>query len=87
MEDEYIKALVTKYALTSGIKIFEGCVCHSINSGMFRYGTLGFAHGNDWHRTSESAVARAEEMRKKKISSLKKSIEKMEKLEFKLSEF
>lgn len=39
--------------------------------------------GNDWHRTKESAIAKAEEMRKKKIASLKKQIEKLEKMEFK----
>ena len=84
MEDEEIKAWVTKYALTNGIKSFPGKVCHNISSEMFRYGTLGSAYGKDWHRTSETAIARAEEMRKAKIASLKKSIEKLEKLEFKI---
>lgn len=46
------------------------------------YGTVYF-HGNEWHKSRESAIAKAEEMRKKKIASLKKQIEKLEKMEFK----
>lgn len=38
--------------------------------------------GKEWHRTRESAVAKAEEMRCKKIDSLKKQIEKLEKKRF-----
>lgn len=39
-------------------------------------------HGNEWHRTREEAVARAEQMRAAKIASLKKQIAKLEKLSF-----
>lgn len=83
MKNECIKAWVTKYALTEGILLVEGEVCHSISSGMLSYGRHGTAHGKDWHRTPEAALARAEDMRKKKIASLRKSIEKMERLTFK----
>ena len=83
MENEHIKAWVTKYALTEGISLVDGEVCHGISSGMLSYGRYGTAHGKDWHRTPEAAIARAEEMRKKKIASLRKSIAKMEALAFK----
>lgn len=83
MNYEKIKAWVTKYALSDGIKLVDGEVCHHISSEMLRYDNHGSAHGNDWHRTPEAALERAEEMRKAKIASLHKSIAKMQKLEFK----
>ena len=45
----------------------------------------GYFHGEgrEWHRTKESAIDKAEEMRKKKIETMKKQIEKLEKMEFK----
>lgn len=38
--------------------------------------------GKEWHRTKESAIAKAEEMRKKKIASLQKQIKKLENINF-----
>lgn len=87
MKNERIKAWITKYALTDGITVVDAEVCHDINSGMIAYGDVGYgsqhAHGKDWHRTPEAALARAEDMRKAKIASLRKSIEKMERMTFK----
>ena len=64
----------------------EGDVCHETSSSMLewtsRYGGTATAHGKDWHRTPEAALARAEEMRLAKIESLKKSIKKLEGLKF-----
>lgn len=81
---ERITAWVTKYALTEGIEVVDAEV--SGDGDMIAYGNIGYdsqyAYGNAWHRTPESAVARAEEMRKAKIASLKKSIKKMESLVF-----
>lgn len=86
MEDEHIKAWVTKYALTSGISCVEGTVCHGSSGRMLRYTRPGciqeYAHGDDWHRTPEAALARAEEMRRAKIVSLKKNMSKLETLTF-----
>lgn len=82
MKKENIKAWITKYALTEGIEVVDAEVCHDINSGMISYGRGLYAHGKDWHRTPEAALARAEEMRKAKIVSLRKSIEKMERMTF-----
>ena len=81
METERINAWVTKNALTEGILLVEGEVCHRVSSDMLSYAS-STAHGKDWHRTPEGALARAEEMRKKKIASLRKSIKKMEALVF-----
>ena len=41
-----------------------------------------YFHGNDWHRTPLDAITRAEEMRVKKIASLRKSLAKMESMTF-----
>lgn len=80
MEYEKVIAWVTKYALTEGIQLLEGNVRHeisfwpdAIHPGFF---------GKDWHRTPESALAMAEEMRLAKIESLKKSIKRLEALQF-----
>lgn len=81
---ERIKAWITKHALTEGIEVVDAEVCG--DGGMIAYGNVGYgsqyAHRKDWHRTPEAALARAEEMRKAKIASLKKSIAKMEALTF-----
>ena len=82
MKDEKIKAWITRYALTSGIQVVNAVVCHSVNSTMISYGGMSSAHGKDWHRTQTDALERAEEMRKAKIISLKKSIKKLESLTF-----
>lgn len=77
-----MKAWITKYALTKGIleKEVEDC-----GDGMVRESGNHFPtyyHRTDWHKDKESAIAKAEEMRKKKIASLKKQIEKLEKMKF-----
>ena len=83
MAKEFITAWVTKHALSDGIKVVKGEVCHDISSTMLSWEPCGMAHGKDWHRTPEAALVRAEEMRKAKIASLRKSISKMEALQFK----
>lgn len=85
MSNEQIKAWVTKYALTEGILVVDAEVTHYDTGTMLRWaGWNNRAHGNDWHRTPEAALARAEEMRKTKIASLKKSIAKLEAMVFTL---
>ena len=81
-EDEKITAWVTKYALTLGIKKVDGIIPHAISSGMLCYGDRETAHGNDWHRTEDEAIAKAEQMRVKKIAALEKQIAKLKKLSF-----
>lgn len=78
---------ITKYALSGGI--FEREVddfsggdvlvksAHGINGVTFYFG-----EGREWHRTREGAIKRAEEMRVKKIASLREQITKLEKMEF-----
>ena len=79
-----MKVWITKYALTDGIIEAEGepyglervsaswdngCRCNDFEQG-------------EWFDTKERAIKKAEEMRQKKIESLKKQIEKLEEMRF-----
>lgn len=80
LEKEHFTAYITKYALTSGI--LEVQAEWTEGSDMVTYKTAGssfmqFAHKNDWWRDVDSAKARVEVMRTKKIASLNKSVMKM----------
>lgn len=79
-----MKAWITKYALTTGIfeitaEITEDGAAYDMHTSI---PTFFHGEGREWHRTKESAIAKAEEMRKKKIASLKKQIEKLEGMKF-----
>ncbi len=83
-----MKAFVTKHALTKGIFEVEGSNSPdyprmlSVQLGPGGWIENYHGEGRDWHRTRESALLRAEEMRKAKIASLKKQIKKLESLSF-----
>lgn len=84
MSEQLFEIWATKYALTEGIQHLKAGRClHSPNmvyvpsNGYYLHG-----EGRDWHRTEEAAKARAEAMRKAKIQSLKRSIQKLQKLSF-----
>lgn len=74
---------ITKYALTLGINQLE--VEKRADSDMVIGKTWNdhyHGEGREWHRTYESALAKAEEMRLKKIESLKKQLAKYEEMRF-----
>lgn len=82
------KVFITRYALTSGIREVEA----EIEKSSSRFGnipdyvtinawTLCYI-GKDAFLKKEDAIKKAEEMRKRKIASLLKQIEKLEKLIF-----
>lgn len=81
------KVFITKYALTSGISEINAEVketpehfkkrCYVRTNGLIQ----GF-YNDDFHLTKEEALIDAEKKRKKKIESLKKQIEKLERLTF-----
>lgn len=82
-----MKVWITKYALTTGIYEAEVEDGHRDSivvtvPRIWFYVEHFHGEGKDWHRTKESAVARAESMRIKKIASLKKSLSAFEKLRF-----
>ena len=84
VEGEKIKAWLTKHALTSGIEVVDAEVFEDGQRISYTKPRcfLEFAHGKDWHRTPAAALARAEEMRKTKIASMRKRIAKIEAMTF-----
>lgn len=79
-----MKAWITKYALTQGIserdiRSFDDETAEDITGGHLR---AQYYHKGEWHKSRSVAIAKAEEMRNKKIASLKKQIEKLENMKF-----
>ena len=85
-----IKVWITKYALLRGIFEIEGLELGEEYNNTFAVKTPRFPlscedyfiRNGDWHRTKESAIKKAEEMRDKKIKSLKSEIEIFNKMKF-----
>lgn len=81
-EDALMKVYITKYALSSGIFEAEGELSQH-DSNYFRVpGAYMSFDSSEWHRSFESAVSKAEEMRKKKIASLQNQVVKLQKMTF-----
>lgn len=82
---DIFEAWVTKYVLTAGIQRVR--VRHS-GIGDMVTADRRFSHqnyhgeGKDWHRTPEAAVARAEEVRRRKVKSLQASLDKLQARDF-----
>ena len=88
---------VTKWALTQGILKMEA---DKTDETIYPNRTVGTAsvpgnpgksytqnfHGNEWHPTMSQAIERAEEMRRRKIVSLQKQMEKLQNLKFDIEE-
>jgi hypothetical protein len=85
LESKQFNGWVTKYALSAGLNLVS---MREVGNGMVKYqspyGLTVYLHGEgrEWHRDLPSAVKRAEEMKLKKIASLKKQIKKLEELKF-----
>jgi hypothetical protein len=82
-----VKVFITTYALTSGIievEAEQSLVCPTMVNWNIPGEYYGHAHGEgrNWHRTKDAAIAKAESMRLAKITSLKRSIKKLEALKF-----
>lgn len=79
-----MKVFITKYVLTTG-KIFQ-IDAQLMDSGMVkcnnpqRYSEYYYGEGNEWHRTPEAALVKAEEMRAKKLVALERSRKKIQNL-------
>lgn len=78
-----MKVYITKYALSDGILEKDAEECDRF-PGMIRTDDGAHFHGEgkDWTRKKEAAAAREEEMKAKKIKSLKKQVEKLERMKF-----
>jgi hypothetical protein len=92
-EKKIITAWITKYALTQGIIKAEVEECGDASGefgGMILYKRSGeswpqyfHGEGKEWHRTYESALKKADEMRQARIKSLQEQITKLQGVEFK----
>ena len=83
-----MKVYITKYALTKGIIEKEVEPNTSISDKMvteIKNGHRNSYHKPFWYESKEEAIAHAEILRKAKLNSLKKSISKIEKLDFKIT--
>lgn len=79
---------ISKYALTKGIYPAKCEEPSPSTPGLIvghsgRWSEYYHGEGRDWHRTEADAIAKAETMRTRKIDSLRKQIDKLEKLSFK----
>lgn len=79
-----MKVWITKYALTDGIIEADVESCSSnIASVSWDNGTRCMnLHCSECYLSKEFAIKQAEEVRQKKIASLKKQIEKLERMRF-----
>lgn len=74
-----MKAIITKYALTSGVQVLEGV---EPSSGVFacrdREGHLWQFTGCDWHKDKSSALGRVINMVVQKRDSLHKQLAELD---------
>jgi len=80
-----MKVYITKYALTKGIQEMNAEEDLYRDADLTRvavHGPAGYTyfHGEDWHRERGRAVARVEEMKRRKIASLKKKLRELEEM-------
>ena len=82
-----MKVWISKFAFSKGIYELDVepsltspsmVVCKYANS----FPEYFHGEGKEWHRTRDSAVRKAEEMRTRKIAALKRQLSKLEKLSF-----
>lgn len=76
-----MKVFITKYALTSGIKETEVTPIRDFPN-IVKFNSHNYIHKPFWHENEKDAINHAENIRTKRIESLKKQITKLEKLKF-----
>jgi hypothetical protein len=76
-----MKAWITKYALSKGVFEAEVVECN-YRAARRIDGPFAYYVEDDWHRTEEAAIARAEQMRTDRIASLRRQIARLEELTF-----
>lgn len=85
------KIYVTKYALTTGIVVYAPEEYTILENGLVECRKVGdsyrsYFHKNEWWKHLDLAKVTSEQMRKKRIESLAKSITKMQTMEIKVIE-
>lgn len=77
-----MKVWITKYALTTGLFEIDAEIVDGTYASQIRANRGSGHFTREWTRTREEALVVAENMRKKRIASLEKSIKKLQKLRF-----
>lgn len=78
-----MKVWITKYALSEGIVEVDTEVCTGdMIQTHEKWPRYFHGEGRGYHTEKQSAINHADKMRQKKIASLKKQIERLEKLRF-----
>lgn len=76
-----MKVYITKYALTTGMFETEAEISSSCKTIIITEKNH-FYHKPDWHESYDEAIKKANDMKNKKITDLKKQIKKLENLTF-----
>lgn len=76
-----MKVLVTKWALTQGIKELDAEWCDKLPNTI-KIGSILFVHKPYWHTTLRDAQLKAKSMRIEKIKMLTKQIDRLQKKKF-----
>lgn len=84
VKDDVFPAYITKFSLTRGIILIQVELCADGMVKDLRAGFSTYYHGEgrEWHRTLESALHRANQMRTAKLKNLQKQMDKIASLEF-----
>ena len=80
-----MKVYVSKFALSAGIREVDDMELVTLDNDAREYASNHYYFlliGEEAHKTREAAVAAAEAMRQKKISSLRKKLARLESLKF-----
>lgn len=79
-----MKVFVSRHAITNGITEHDATISGNgyASAQGNRWGFYSLKMGRDAHLTREEAVAKANDMRRKKIASLQKQIDKLEQMTF-----
>lgn len=80
-----IRVWITKYVFTQGIIECHAELCNDVSDKMIAVSGASYTshyHKPYWHTSKKAALQHAEELRLKKIKSLRKQISKLEELQF-----
>lgn len=78
-----MKVYVVKYALTQGIRVVEGEVSDVVLGRLYVTSSVhAYFSKDEWTTSPEKALQRAENKRQKRITSLRRQLDKMERLTF-----
>jgi hypothetical protein len=83
--DDIINVWVSKYALTEGVRAHRARVCGEDMVNILKPDGSpgwGYLHKGSWHLSKDEADQKAEQMRQRKIASVKKQLAKLEALSF-----